>query len=155
MLGAAFGTHWIPVRWYGLLENGAFGRDYAVQLGRRLAALAPRTAPCESPFAAHPLCRLIARAKAVIASCFGFAPDDDIVERYSPALLRNVDTAALWRDLFHATAVDGRVRYDIAASLCSYFREGFADVCVEIASRKPDFDEEAWSKLQSRVLKFE
>jgi ADP-ribosylglycohydrolase len=31
LLGAKFGTQWIPVRWFGVLENGEHGRDYAVR----------------------------------------------------------------------------------------------------------------------------
>ncbi len=152
MLGAAFGTHWIPLRWFGLLENGAFGRDFAVDLGRRLAAIPPRSVVCDSVFALQPLCHLIGRAKAVIASRFGFRPGDDIVECYSPALLKKVDEVALWSEIFCAVAVDGLVRYDIAVSLCAYFREAFAGPCVEIARDKTAFDERAWTALREKVL---
>lgn len=39
ILGAMYGTSWIPHRWFDNLENGEYGRDYAIQLGRWLCEL--------------------------------------------------------------------------------------------------------------------
>lgn len=39
ILGAMFGTSWIPHRWFDDLENEEFGRDYCIQLGRWLSEL--------------------------------------------------------------------------------------------------------------------
>lgn len=38
-LGSLYGAGWIPRRWYELIENGRQGRDWIVELGRRLAQL--------------------------------------------------------------------------------------------------------------------
>ena len=39
MLGALYGSSWIPVRWYDKMENGERGRDYVIALAERLALL--------------------------------------------------------------------------------------------------------------------
>jgi len=39
LAGALHGTQWIPKIWYENLENGEFGRDYAISLGKKLATL--------------------------------------------------------------------------------------------------------------------
>jgi len=39
MIGALYGTHWIPSHWWTGLENGEYGRDYCVLLGKGLGAL--------------------------------------------------------------------------------------------------------------------
>mgnify|MGYP002480911479 CR=1 FL=1 len=39
LLGALYGTSWIPAHWYDPLENGEYGRDYCVQLARAIAQL--------------------------------------------------------------------------------------------------------------------
>jgi len=39
MLGALYGSSWIPARWYDKMENGERGRDYVIALAERLALL--------------------------------------------------------------------------------------------------------------------
>ena len=40
VLGALHGTSWLPASWWAALENDtARGKDFAVHLGRQLAAL--------------------------------------------------------------------------------------------------------------------
>ncbi len=42
-LGSLYGASWIPDRWYGCIENKRQGRDFMVELARRLARLDVRT----------------------------------------------------------------------------------------------------------------
>lgn len=39
ILGSLHGTSWIPWKWYDQLENGEWGRDYCIDIGRGLAKL--------------------------------------------------------------------------------------------------------------------
>jgi len=39
MIGALHGTKWIPNRWFNNCENGERGRDYAIDLGKKLSEL--------------------------------------------------------------------------------------------------------------------
>jgi len=39
LMGALHGTSWIPVRWWDNLENGEYGRDFAVGLAERISGL--------------------------------------------------------------------------------------------------------------------
>jgi len=39
LAGALHGTDWIPTRWFDNLENGDYGRDYAIDMAIRLADL--------------------------------------------------------------------------------------------------------------------
>eukprot|EP01080_Neovahlkampfia_damariscottae_P003039 gene3039-5049_t len=36
ILGSIHGTSWIPHRWFDNMENGKFGRDYCIEMGRHL-----------------------------------------------------------------------------------------------------------------------
>jgi ADP-ribosylglycohydrolase len=42
LVGALYGSSWIPARWYDTIENGVHGRDEIVALARRLARLEAR-----------------------------------------------------------------------------------------------------------------
>jgi len=39
LFGALCGTHWIQYRWWNNIENGDYGRDYAVNLAKKLSQL--------------------------------------------------------------------------------------------------------------------
>jgi len=39
LLGALMGTKWIPNRWWNNIENGEYGRDYALNIGKKLSLL--------------------------------------------------------------------------------------------------------------------
>lgn len=39
LFGALCGTQWIQTRWWNQIENGEYGRDYAVQLAKKLSHL--------------------------------------------------------------------------------------------------------------------
>jgi len=39
LFGALLGTEWIPTRWWSNIENGEYGRDYAVNLSKKLSKL--------------------------------------------------------------------------------------------------------------------
>jgi len=39
VLGSLHGTLWIPARWFNALENGPRGRDWVIDLGKKLAKL--------------------------------------------------------------------------------------------------------------------
>jgi len=39
LLGALYGTHWIPTRWFNNIENGPYGRDYTIDLAKQLSML--------------------------------------------------------------------------------------------------------------------
>lgn len=39
LVGARHGTSWIPQRWFEFAENGEYGRDYIIELARKLAKI--------------------------------------------------------------------------------------------------------------------
>jgi len=39
LFGALHGTRWIPTRWFDNIENGPYGRDYAINLAKQLSTL--------------------------------------------------------------------------------------------------------------------
>jgi len=147
MLGAAYGVRWIPARWYCMLENGVWGRDYAIELGRRLSRLdSVVVLETNRAFADRPLHSLIAAALAMICAHFR-KTDKELVDWYNPErMLLLPETEKLWLDLFDALQLDGTVRFDIATSLVAFFSES---KCAAPAS---SLSREEWTRKYKEFL---
>ncbi len=146
MLGAAHGTLWLPVRWFAMLENGEWGRDYAVALARRLAAMEGVAARCkEEAFAERPLHAAVARLLPVLAQHFG-QEEAKVAERYDPAALLRPETAELWDRLFDLLHFEQRVRFDVATCAASFFCDRFRAV------EEPEgLDRTRWAQLYTEI----
>lgn len=146
-LGARYGTGWIPVRWYGLLENGTHGRDYIVQLGKNLAAQKGKGRCCEEnmEFFKRPLFEI-------------FRPIEDCIRKRLGAVKQHYKLreesfgSSLWEELYAIAADEhGMIRCDVAVSLLSFFGMG----CIpsnadEIIGSKRSFDKETWLKMRPK-----
>jgi hypothetical protein len=139
------GVSWIPARWFCMLENGDWGRDYAVNLGRRLSQITyVSCVETNRAFAEYPLFRHIAAVVPVIANLFQ-KKERELVEWYDPALLKLESTKQLWKSLFSIVQRDGTIRYDIASSLAAFFSDQKQFLVTD------SLDKAAWNNLYNTL----
>jgi hypothetical protein len=108
-----------------MLENGPWGRDYAINLGRRLAALPTITCiDTNREFAERPLFTVIDELIPILCKHFD-KKERELVDTYDPESLNNPSTKELWMSLFAVLARDGKVRHDIATCVTSFFADTY------------------------------
>jgi poly(ADP-ribose) glycohydrolase ARH3 len=158
LLGALHGSHWIPVRWFGLLENGTWGRDYIVGVARALARLPNKYECANKVHSASPVHLFIERMRMVLRKHFGWAAGEDLVDQYSPYLLHKdpANASRLWQLLYDALLDEttGTIRYDIATCVCSYLCEGFENTpAASIAANRTCFASiDEWNHLFAQIM---
>ncbi len=145
MLGAAFGCSWIPVRWFAMLENGQWGRDYAIDLARRLARVSDNATCADEEFVARPLHSYVSRVIPILADKLKQEPKN-LVDRYNRDALGLPATQKLWNDFFAVVEHNGRVRFDVATCLASFFADKHRAIQTE-----EGLDSKAWRELYATL----
>lgn len=152
MVGAHWGTQWIPVRWYGLLENGERGRDWAVETARSLATLGgnSKCAPTNTAFMTRPLHSLIDVAMRIIREHAKVPPTFNLGEANGPQILRT-GGKTLWAQLWEALTWENSLRYDIAASVTAFFTDTYSEVCKDLVAGRGSISQDQWNALRLKI----